>query len=186
MNRWRSFGFSALATLLLAIGQALLAPFSAAASAGSPPPVPIEIAVTDAEFMFSRHARGVQVYECQNGQWVLHAPRAVLFDSETHGAAGFHYGGIDRDLAPGPWWESKDDGSRILGVRTGSAPSPNPDSIPLLRLAVQDRSGNGEFSSVTRIQRLNTEGGVSPTGACESGMQRDVPYTADYYFYGNP
>ena len=32
----------------------------------------------------------------------------------------------------------------------------------------------------------NTVGGVGPTGGCELGAQRWVPYTADYYFYATP
>ena len=26
--------------------------------------------------LFSRHAKGVQIYECKNGQWAFHAPKA--------------------------------------------------------------------------------------------------------------
>jgi len=53
-------------------------------------------------------------------------------------------------------------------------------------LKVVERQNVGEFTPVTHIQRLNTEGGVSPTGACQSDTWRDVPYTADYYFYAAP
>jgi hypothetical protein len=55
-----------------------------------------------------------------------------------------------------------------------------------LRLQVQEWRGEGVFSDASYIQRLNTKGGVSPTGACQTGAQRQVPYTADYYFYRNP
>jgi len=67
-----------------------------------------------------------------------------------------------------------------------SAPSPNANSIPLLRLEVLERQGTGMFSPVSYIQRLNTTGGVGPTGACATGAQRRVVYTADYYFYAAP
>ena len=97
-----------------------------------------------------------------------------------------HYGGIDAGLTPGPWWESVRDGSRIRGGNAVSAPSPNPNSIPQLRLEVLERQGDGVFTRASYIQRLNTEGGVSPTGACSTGAQQWVPYTADYYFYGTP
>jgi hypothetical protein len=136
--------------------------------------------------LFSSQARGLQIYECQNGQWAFHAPRAELFDPQSHQRTGIHYGGIDRDLTPGPWWESISDGSRIRGGNALRAPSPNPDSIPLLRLEVLERRGTGVFSQVSYIQRLNTVGGVGPTGACHGAEQRWVVYTADYYFYGNP
>jgi hypothetical protein len=36
---------------------------------------------------------------------------------------------------------------------------------------------------VTFIHRLDTTGGVSPTGACQAGNTQEVAYTAKYYFY---
>jgi hypothetical protein len=134
--------------------------------------------------LFSRHAAGVQTYECQNGVWAFRAPRAVLFNPHSHQLSAIHYGGIDRGLTAGPWWESVYDGSRIRGGNAVSAPSPNANSIPLLRLEVLERQGSGVFSQVSYIQRLNTVGGVGPTGACSTGARRWVAYTADYYFYG--
>ena len=135
--------------------------------------------------LLSSPAKGVQTYECRNGQWALRAPRAALFNPQSNQLTGIHYGGIDRNLTLGPWWESVDDGSRIRGGNAVSAPSPNANSIPLLRLEVLERYGTGVFSAVSYIQRLNTVGGVGPTGKCGAGAQRWVPYTADYYFYGN-
>jgi hypothetical protein len=111
-------------------------------------------------------------------------PRALLFDPVSHQPTGTHYGGIDAGFTPGPWWESNDDGSRVRGALV--KPFPNPGSIPLLLLEVKERYGNGAFTPVTHIQRLNTEGGVGPTGACKPNMQRSVPYQADYYFYAAP
>jgi hypothetical protein len=187
MNRLRSFGAIVLATVLLVVGQVLSMPMPVAASADAPPTVPEAIAVPPGSvLLFSRHAKGVQIYECQNGQWAFHAPRALLFDPQSHQPTAIHYGGIDRGLTPGPWWESVDDSSRIRGGKPVSAPSPNANSIPLLRLEVLERQGTGVFSPVSYIQRLNTEGGVGPTGGCEPGAQRWVPYTADYYFYAAP
>jgi hypothetical protein len=109
-----------------------------------------------------------------------------LFDPQSNQPTGIHYGGIDRSLTPGPWWESTDDVSRIRGGNALSAPSPNPESIPLLRLVVLERQGSGVFSPVSYIQRLNTVGGVGPLGGCQTGAKRQVPYTADYYFYATP
>lgn len=186
MNYWRLYRAVGLAALLLVVGQVLLVPLSVSARSEAPPTVPDEIAVpSDAVLLFSSHARGVQIYDCIDGFWKLYAPRALLFDPQSRRPTIIHYGGIDRGLTAGPWWESIKDGSRVRGRSTGSALSPNPDSIPLLRLAVQEHQGDGMFSSVTYIQRLNTTGGVSPTGSCERHARRQVPYTADYYFYGN-
>src|SRR6266508_1751230 len=187
MNRLRSFGAIVLAAVLLVVGQVLSMPVPVAASADAPPTVPEAIAVPPGSvLLFSSHANGVQTYECQNGQWAFHAPRALLFDPQSNQPTANHYGGIDRDLTPGPWWEAIDDSSRIRGGKAVSAPSPNANSIPLLRLEVLERQGTGMFSPASYIQRLNTTGGVGPTGACDSGAQRQVPYTADYYFYAAP
>jgi Protein of unknown function (DUF3455) len=187
MKQLRSRMAIILAAVILGVGHVLSMPLSALASSETPPIVPQNIAVpAGSVLLFSRHARGVQIYECQNGQWTLHAPRAVLFDRDSNQATGFHYGGIDRGLTPGPWWESMDDGSRIRAVVVDRAPSPNPESIPLFLLKVSEWYGTGVFTPVSHIQRLNTVDGVSPTGACRSGAQRSVPYTADYYFYAAP
>jgi uncharacterized protein DUF3455 len=188
MNHLRSYGSIVLAALLLVIGQVLIVPLSVSASSGAPPSnVPAPIAVPPGYvLLFSSHAKGVQTYECQNGQWAFRAPKAVLFDAQYRQLTAIHYGGIDRGLTPGPWWESLRDGSRIRAGNAVSAPSPNANSIPLLRLEVLERQGTGVFSQVSYIQRLNTVGGVGPTGVCQPGARRWVAYTADYYFYGNP
>jgi hypothetical protein len=185
MNHLRSYGSIVLAAVLFIVG--LIMPTSVAASAGAPPTVPEVIAVPHgSRLLFSRHAKGVQIYACNNGQWAFHAPRALLFNPRSHRPTGIHYGGIDRGLTAGPWWESVHDGSRIRAGNAISAPSPNANSIPLLRLEVLERHGTGVFSPVSYIQRLNTVGGVGPIGACQPGERRWVPYTADYYFYKTP
>lgn len=184
MKSVRSLPARIVIVAMLLLAQALMVPFAAAAE---PPAVPSKIAVpAGSALLFSRHARGVQVYACVNSAWALHAPRAVLFNPKSNRADGFHYGGIDRDRAAGPWWESIRDGSAVRGARVDGVPSPDPNSIPWLLLAVVEHSGAGEFSPVTHIQRLNTSGGASPSGACKPGMMRSVPYTADYFFYAAP
>ncbi len=186
MNFLRYSRRVAVFALMLMFASLLDAPMGALASAGDPPTVPSDIAVpAGSVLLFSSHARGQQIYECKSGLWALHAPRANLFDPATHQRVGVHYGGIDHGLNLGPWWESVADGSSIRGGNAKSAPSPNPNSIPLLRLEVLEHSGAGMFSPVTYIQRLNTEGGVGPSGACKPNEQRRVNYTADYYFYGS-
>ena len=187
MNQLRSHRVIVFVAMLLVIGNVLFAPLSVAASTGAPPIVPEAIAVPPGSvLLFHSHAKGVQTYECQNGQWAFRAPRALLFNPPSHRPTAIHYGGIDRGLTPGPWWESLRDGSRIRAGNAVSAPSPNANSIPLLRLEVLERQGSGIFSPVSYIQRLNTLGGVGPTGVCSAGARRWVPYTADYFFYATP
>lgn len=185
MKQLRTFGAIVMAAALVLIG--LGRPGFAAASVGEPPSVPEKIAVpAGSTLLFSRHARGVQIYECVSGQWAFHAPQAQLFDPQSYKRNGIHYGGIDRSLPAGPWWESAEDGSRIRGAKVDEAPSPNPNSISQLLLKGVQRGNVGEFTPVTHIQRLNTVGGLGPTGACETRAQRQVHYTADYYFYAAP
>lgn len=150
-----------------------------------PPTVPPELAVPQGHrLVFTAVARGVQIYACAADSggaptWQLHGPRAELVDSSGEPVAS-HFGGVDRGLPPGPYWEAKD-GSRVHGAKPASVPSPG--SIPLLRLEAEGTSGSGVFSKVTFIQRLDTTGGVAPAGACTPGKQAEVPYRAKYYFY---
>lgn len=187
MNNFRSYGPIVLAALLVVVGYVILVPVSATARTGAPPAVPEQIAVPPGSvLLFSSHAKGVQMYDCQNKQWSFRAPKAMLFEPQFKQPTAFHYGGIDRGLTPGPWWESLHDSSSIRAGNALSAPSPNANSIPLLRLEVLERRGTGVFTEASYIQRLNTVGGVGPTGECTPGAQRRVAYTADYYFYAGP
>jgi hypothetical protein len=152
------------------------------------PTVPAEIAVSeDHKLSLMANAKGVQIYECAADAsgamaWKLHGPRADLFD-DAGNQIGIHFGGADKGLPPGPYWEAKD-GSRVHAGKPASAP--NQGSIALLRLEASDTSGTGVFSKVTFVHRLDTTGGVAPAGACTAGKTTEVPYTAKYYFYTAP
>lgn len=152
------------------------------------PTAPAEIAVADGnQLTLMAVAKGVQVYECAAEAggalaWKLHAPRADLFD-EAGTQIASHFGGVDKGMPPGPYWEAKD-GSRVHAGKPASAP--NPGSIPLLRLEADGTSGTGVFSKVSFIHRLDTTGGVAPAEACTKGKTTEVPYTAKYYFYAKP
>ncbi|HEU4732513.1 MAG TPA: DUF3455 domain-containing protein [Kofleriaceae bacterium] len=136
---------------------------------------------------YMARARGVQIYECAADAggapaWKLRAPRADLVD-DGGTVIATHFGGIDRGLPAGPYWQASD-GSRVHGARPVSVASPG--SIPLLRLEAADTSGAGVFSKVAFIQRLETTGGVAPAGPCTAGKTVEVEYTAKYYFYSKP
>src|SRR4051812_36945557 len=108
MKHLRLHGPIVLAALLLMIGQALIVPLSVSANSGAPAstlPTQIEVPAGYV-LLFRSHAKGVQTYECQNGQWTFRAPRAVLFNYQHHRPTAIHYGGIDRGLTAGPWWQS--------------------------------------------------------------------------------
>lgn len=121
------------------------------------------------------NARGVQIYECRDDNWVFVAPEADLYD--LHGnLIGKHYAG--------PHWEASGDGSKIVGAVKARADAPASGAIPWLLLTTKSVGGRGYFSDVTSVQRVWTSGGVAPAGSCAgSGAQARVPYTAAYYFF---
>jgi hypothetical protein len=132
------------------------------------------------QLVFQLHGKGDQVYTCKMDDaqftWALKAPEAQLFDQDGK-VFGKHF--------TGPSWEAND-GSRITGKAVANAPSPNPNSIPWLRVNIVSHDGNGLLSRITTVQRLNTEGGKAPASGCDtahSGQEVRVPYSANYLFY---
>jgi len=192
MLRTYASSLAGMSVGLAALCAGCARPGAGPGSAGEPPPpalvrpsVPAELAVPDDhKLAVVADARGAQIYECASGAlaWKLHAPRAELFDA-TGVQIGIHYGGVDKGLPPGPYWEAKD-GSRVHGQSPVSAP--NPGSIPLLRLQAADATGTGVLSKVSYVHRLATTGGVAPAEPCTAGQSTEVAYTAKYYFYTAP
>jgi hypothetical protein len=106
-------------------------------------------------------------------EWSLKAPEAELIDAQGRLFAK-HYAG--------PTWEAPD-GSKIVGKVLANEPAPKAGAIPWLLLATES-SESGVLAGVRFVQRVNTSGGVGPTGACPTiGAEQRVEYTADYIFY---
>ena len=122
------------------------------------------------------YARGVQKYRWNGTAWVFVAPDATLFaDAGFHGQVGIHYAG--------PTWESNS-GSMVKASALIPRCAPDPTAIPWLLLQTTSTNGPGIFSSITYIQRVNTTGGLAPsTPGTMIDEAREVPYTAEYYFY---
>jgi hypothetical protein len=118
---------------------------------------------------------GTQDYRWDGTRWVFVAPEAVLFaDDGDHGAVAIHFGG--------PTWESVS-GSQVVGAVIDHC-TPDPDSIPWLKLEAVVTRGPSIFDGVTFIPRLNTVGGIAPSVPGDfPGQEVKVPYTADYVFY---
>ena len=71
----------------------------------------------------------------------------------------------------------------MTGKLARSVSGASANDIPLLKLNVAARRGQGQLTDVTTIQRINTKGGAA-SGACNSqGTFLSVPYTTDYAFY---
>lgn len=128
---------------------------------------------------FHTYAKGVQIYKWNlvMQKWDPFAPQAGLFAEENFfGEVGSHYGG--------PTWESKS-GSKVEARRVlGTGCTPDPTAVAWLLLSKHRTEGSGIFSTVTFIQRVNTTGGLAPTEpGMTDGETKEVPYTAEYYFY---
>jgi hypothetical protein len=150
----------------------IMALCAAIAGCAAAPPAPGPLRVpTDQSLIKQLHATGVQIYECQAAkndpsqyEWAFKAPEASLATKMGRIVAK-HYAG--------PTWESKD-GSAVVGEVIGSSPSPKPNSVPWLLLRAKATAGNGLFTHVQFIQRLNTVGGSVPAGGCrkeQAGQQ---------------
>ncbi|MFE9450051.1 DUF3455 domain-containing protein [Streptomyces sp. NPDC006739] len=122
-------------------------------------------------------ARGVQTYTCANGAWVFLEPAATLWKSHDpqHRAVALH--------SKGPVWISTTDGSAVNAAAVPGASVPQEHAVPELLLKATATRGNGIFGKVSYVQRLDTKGGLAPTGSCAQGAQTGVPYSATYRFY---
>lgn len=132
----------------------------------------------------SLYAAGVQIYNSSEilgfpgkFEWKFLTPQANLYTDSTKSTKfGIHFGG--------PTWQSLEDGSLVTGKRLASSPSSHPRSIPELLLQATSHSGDGIFSQVDYIQRLDTIGGLAPIQPPTS--LSDIfksPYSATYKFY---
>ena len=125
---------------------------------------------------FHVYAKGVQIYKWNGFMWSFVGPEATLYAEENFfGEVGNH--------GFGPHWTGKS-GSRVKAARVqNTGCRPDPDAIEWLLLKTTETSGSGIFGRVSYIQRTNTTGGTAPAEAGMLNEVREVPYTAEYYFY---
>ena len=162
---------------------ALLAALLSTASLAAGPKVPDTIkAPPNEKLILQAHATGSQIYICKQGPegkaaWTLKAPDAQLHD-EKGALIGIHFAG--------PTWKLND-GSEVVGKAAAQVDSPDTSAIPWLLISAVKNSGDGLFTQVTSIQRINTKGGKPPSPAgCNSAKldaEAKSAYSADYYFY---
>jgi len=126
-------------------------------------------------------ADGVQMYVCEAKDkgfaWVFDAPDATLFDAQGR-QIGTHF--------KGPTWKLTD-GSEVVGEVIAKQPSPNQGSIPWVLLKVKTHQGSGQLATVTIVRRIDTNGGVEPSGGCDAAHKGEVArvgYSATYQFFG--
>jgi hypothetical protein len=137
-------------------------------SPGSPPALVVPAGNT---LTSSLDGSGVQIYQCVTAKWTLLEPAATL--TANGKPVGLHF--------KGPVWVSTIDGSEV-GATPVATLNRN-GAIPDLLLKANQNQGHGTFSNVTYVQRLQTTGGVAPTGSCTEGSQQAIGYTALYRFW---
>lgn len=129
---------------------------------------------------------GTQNYACTvvvdgGTTWTLTGPSATLSDCNGN-VIGHHFasdGGANY-----PEWQTTD-GTYVVGEKIGHyTPDGGAESVPWLLLQEYSTSGTGTLSQAAYIQRLFTDGGVAPGPGCDAGDTLQVPYGAQYYFYG--
>jgi hypothetical protein len=135
------------------------------------------------------HADGTQTYRCTASAapdpvftWTFVGPVADLFNS-CGTKVGSHFA-VPETNPPQPAWLYEVDGSSVKGVKLQD--SPVAGAIPELLLKEGGHGGNGVFSTVTFVQRLETQGGAAPVAGCDAahvGEQKSTGYLAEYYFY---
>jgi hypothetical protein len=156
----------------------LIALACAVAAQASAQTIPASLVPAGEAVRLTVAAKGVQIYECRTRkdgsgvEWAFVAPDAELFTQDggkfgTHGA--------------GPAWLASD-GSRIEGAVAQRVDAPVAGAIPWLLLTTRSTGGNGVLRDVTSVQRVNTTGGVAPSGECARSTTARVAYTADYRF----
>jgi hypothetical protein len=176
----------------IAFALALMVSRPAQADDSTPPDVPTNLQAPVGNRLFRvAHAVGTQDYVCLSTGWAspAYGPQATLFDDVneqilTH----FLSPNPDESNTPRPTWQDSNDTSTIWANPVqGASYTPDPTAIPWLLLQVVGReegpTGGDKMTEATYIQRVNTTGGLKPTGVCIEGAKALVPYTADYYFY---
>ena len=188
-NTARAYGKSALATLAMVTGTALI---MAACSTAKPPAKEYsqdrltESIRVPAGNVVALETTGVGVlnYECRanvaaSGQtgWTLVTPKADLID-RTGKNVGTYSG------PPATWTHM--DGSTVMGAQIAIAPALGADNIAIQLSRGAPGMNAGAMQGVTYIQRINTKGGQDLTKACRSadiGDKLTLPYQADYIFW---
>jgi hypothetical protein len=188
-NTARAYGKSAMATLCMVTGTALI---MAACTTAKPPAKEYsqdmlnESIRVPAGNVVALETTGVGVlnYECQNnvaatGQvgWTLVKPQADLID-RTGKTVGAYTG------PPATWTHS--DGSTVVGMQIAIAPAMGSNNIAVQLSKATPGIATGAMQNITYIQRVNTKGGQDISKACSSadiGDKLTLPYQADYIFW---
>ncbi|CAB4396633.1 uncharacterized protein OCT59_019555 [Rhizophagus irregularis] len=153
------------------------------------------------KFDFLLSAYGVQIYKCfvNNhipNNWTLVTPDAFCINDKhtqtfTPEFEVVHHYFLPKLINGGRIvWKSiiKNDNSLIVAKVIAQNTSPDgPSNLPWLVSQVTHHEGEGRYSEVTYVLRVNTQGGVAPAAEqCGTfypdGAIVKIPYNTDYFF----
>jgi hypothetical protein len=123
---------------------------------------------------------GSQIYAC-----TLQTDGSFAFaqhDVDAHLTGGIHHTFV-QPLAGTPQWQAPD-GSAVTGKLVTKNANGAANIAELNLDATQIGTSTGMLSHAVEVLRLNTVGGVAPTGTCDPQATPivNVPYQADYIF----
>jgi hypothetical protein len=123
---------------------------------------------------------GSQIYAC-----TLQTDGSFAFaqhDVDAHLTGGIHHTFV-QPLAGTPQWQAPD-GSAVTGKLVTKNANGAANIAELNLDATQIGASTGMLSHAVEVLRLNTVGGVAPTGTCDPQATPivNVPYHADYIF----
>ncbi|MBO2450294.1 CHRD domain-containing protein [Actinomadura barringtoniae] len=127
--------------------------------------------------------QGEQIYRCTkqaDGSFAFtqEGVKATLVDGIKHSF-------VNPGPQGPPQWVARD-GSAVTGKAVTKTPNGDGNIPELVLDATQVGAKSGLLAGATQVLRLNTIGGVAPTGACDPNTKpiAKVPYQADYVFLG--
>lgn len=129
-------------------------------------------------------SRGMLTYECRakagaasSAEWGYVAAETELIDGQGKG--------IGKHTFPPPLWQALD-GSKFTGTIKARADAPQAGAAPWLLVSTRSTGGEGRFSKITSLQRVNTQGGIAPTRRCDGttiGAKERVAFTSDLVLF---
>ncbi|MGR3868767.1 CHRD domain-containing protein [Streptomyces graminifolii] len=125
--------------------------------------------------------KGAQIYACTKQDDGSYAFTQDNVDATLQG--GIQHSFAKHGPAGPPQWIAPD-GSSVTGTVLNKFDNGKGNIPQLLLRAQQTGKSEGLLSKTTSVLRLDTAGGVAPTGTCNPATRPTarVPYTADYLF----
>ncbi len=147
-------------------------------------PVPASLVPIGERQVDRLESRGMQTYECRakagatsGAEWVYVAAETDLIDGQGKR--------IGNHTFPPPLWQALD-GSKLIGTIKANSKAPQAGAASWLLVTTRSTGGEGRFSKITSLQRVNTQGGIAPTRLCDGttiGAKERVAFTSDFVLF---